>query len=74
MTTHDANVVELRALRERLIQNPDLPDAELDRMVNRLAFLREQIDLVRKEQEGSRAAAQRNLAVIQEEVDRERLP
>ena len=74
MTSFDAYVVEVRELAAQLLREGIIDDPELDRMLDRLAFLREQIDLARKEVEGSRLAAVRELQVIQEELDRERSP
>ncbi len=74
MTSFDRNVAEVRELQARLRQEEDIPDDELDRMLERLEFLREQIDIARKEVEGSRLAALRELQVIQGELDDERSP
>ncbi len=74
MTSFAAYVVEVRELQDRLRREEDIPDVELDRMLERLAFLREQIDLARKDVEQSRLAAVRELQIAQEELDDERSP
>lgn len=74
MTTFDAYVAEVRELQEQLRSREDLSDAELDRMIERLAFLREQIDLARKEVEGSRQSALQVLQEAQRELDDEQSP
>ena len=74
MTSFDRNIEELREIRRQLSNQVIEADGELDRLANRLIFLREQIDLSRKEVEGARKLAQQELQVIQDQLDRERLP
>ena len=74
MTSFDAYVAEVRELGARLRLEEDIPDDELDRILVRLAFLREQIDLARKDVEQSVLAATRELQIIQEELDNEKSP
>jgi len=74
VTSFDRNIEELREIRRQLSNQVIEADGELDRLANRLIFLREQIDLSRKEVEGARKLAQQELQVIQDQLDRERLP
>ena len=74
MTSFDAYVAEVRELQDRLRREEDIPEEELDQLLERLAFLREQIDLARQEVEGSRLAALRELHIVQEELDNEKSP
>ena len=67
-------VQEVRELQDRLRADESIPLEDLDRLLLRLGFLREQIDLSRKVVEGARKGAVQELQRVQEQLDRERSP
>ena len=73
-TQFDRHLLEIRELQAQLRSGEPVTDIDLDHILTRLGFLREQIDLARKTVEAARKGALRELQSIQEELDRERSP
>lgn len=66
--------LELLEITDRLRSNGEIPEAEAERLLDRVDFLREQIDLVRKEMEQGIKSSVAELRELEEEISRERNP